>query len=242
MAGIGTAPCGAMIAEDVRDLQRGTEPGRRACYAGSVCLPLLGLPSCRRSGRSGSSPRRSCRSPRGYSAPWSPASHVRARPGSPGYRAMLEQMRGEAVPQRMQRHPLADPAALAAAWNSRLSWRVLIGCPACGRGTASGPAAPCRHPGSSAALGHHCRRQRQHAGWQHNMPVLAALRLDDADDVLRAVDIPRPQPDHFAGPKAAAIGQRQHHPYPERLRRGQQLARPRRRSAPAGSLLAGVHG
>lgn len=45
------------------------------------------------------------------------------------------------------------------------------------------------------------------------MPVLAPLALHNADDVLLAVDIAGAQPDDLAGSKAAAIGQRQHHPH-----------------------------
>src|SRR5450631_1237338 len=43
---------------------------------------------------------------------------------------------------------------------------------------------------------------------QHHVPVLAALRLHDADDHLLAVDVTRPQPHHLAGPQPATIGQR----------------------------------
>ena len=44
---------------------------------------------------------------------------------------LLEQMGGEAVPQRVQRHALVDPGRSAASWNRRLSWRVVIGLPRC---------------------------------------------------------------------------------------------------------------
>jgi hypothetical protein len=45
---------------------------------------------------------------------------------------------------------------------------------------------------------------------QHHVPVLAALRLHDADDHLLAVDVARPQPHHLAGPQPATIGEGQH--------------------------------
>src|SRR5436305_3368142 len=41
---------------------------------------------------------------------------------------LLEQMGGEAVPQGVQRDALVDLAIWAAAWQARLSWRVVIGC------------------------------------------------------------------------------------------------------------------
>ena len=42
---------------------------------------------------------------------------------------------------------------------------------------------------------------------QHHVPVLAALRLHDADNHLLAVDVARSQPHHLAGPQPATIGQ-----------------------------------
>src|SRR5215468_3148607 len=53
------------------------------------------------------------------------------------------------------------------------------------------------------------------------MPVLAALRLHDADDHLRTVDVARPQPHHLAGPQTAAIGDGQHHPRLQARRHGE---------------------
>src|ERR1700692_1269488 len=43
---------------------------------------------------------------------------------------------------------------------------------------------------------------------QHHIPVLAALRLHDADDLLLTVNVTRSQPHHLAGPQPATIGQR----------------------------------
>src|SRR3981189_2957832 len=47
---------------------------------------------------------------------------------------------------------------------------------------------------------------------QHHVPVLAALRLHDADDLLLTVDVPRPQPHHLAGPPPATIRPPYHPP------------------------------
>src|SRR3974377_326314 len=51
-------------------------------------------------------------------------------------------------------------------------------------------------------------QQLQHLRRQHHVPVLASLRLHDADNSLLAVDVNRPQPYHLAGPQPATIGQR----------------------------------
>ena len=42
---------------------------------------------------------------------------------------------------------------------------------------------------------------------QHHVPVLAALRLHDADDHLLAVDVACSQSHHLAGPQSATIGE-----------------------------------
>src|ERR1700739_1393395 len=42
---------------------------------------------------------------------------------------------------------------------------------------------------------------------QHHVPVLATLRLHDADDHLLAVDVARSPPHHLAGPQPATIGE-----------------------------------
>src|SRR3974390_2865559 len=51
-------------------------------------------------------------------------------------------------------------------------------------------------------------QQLQDLRRQHHVPVLAALRLHDADNSLFAVDVTRPQPYHLTGPQPATIGQR----------------------------------
>ena len=71
-------------------------------------------------------------------------------------------------------------------------------------------------------LTHHCRSRCEHLRRQHDMPVLASLGLDDADDVLGTVDVARLQPDDLADPEPAAIGQREHRLQPQRLGRSQQ--------------------
>src|SRR5436190_14491030 len=48
-------------------------------------------------------------------------------------------------------------------------------------------------------------QQSEHLGREHNIAIFAALRLLDADDFLRAVDVFDLQPDHLARAQTAAI-------------------------------------
>ena len=57
---------------------------------------------------------------------------------------------------------------------------------------------------------------------QHDMTVLAALRLNDADDLLLAIDVTGLETDNLAGSEPAAISQRQHHARLQRDSHGQQ--------------------
>ena len=54
-------------------------------------------------------------------------------------------------------------------------------------------------------------QQIERLGRQHDVAVLAALGLLDANDPLRAVDMLDLQPDHFAGAQAAAIAETEQH-------------------------------
>src|SRR6476660_1409082 len=59
---------------------------------------------------------------------------------------------------------------------------------------------------------------------QHDIAVLAALGLLDPNDLLRAVDMLDPQPDHLAGAQAAAIAETEQHADLEAARDRQQAA------------------
>lgn len=65
-------------------------------------------------------------------------------------------------------------------------------------------------------------QEAQGLGRQHDVAVLAALGLDDADDVLGAVYVADLEPHHLAGTQAAAVGQGQHGPQLDVRRHGQQ--------------------
>src|ERR1700756_3502109 len=120
----------------------------------------------------------------------------------------LEQMGRKAVAKRMQRDRLAQSRGfgglleqsteltrghwlmLTAAWKQP----ALFGRDAVvGRGRSHLPPLP---------------QQLQDLRRQHHVPVLAALRLHDADNLLLAIDVACSQPYHLAGPQPATIGQR----------------------------------
>ena len=65
-------------------------------------------------------------------------------------------------------------------------------------------------------------QQSEHLGRQHHVPILAALGLFDANDVLRPVDILDLQPHHLAGAQAAAIAEAEQHAGLEARGDGQQ--------------------
>ena len=52
-------------------------------------------------------------------------------------------------------------------------------------------------------------QQTEHLGRQHDVAVLAPFGLHDTDDVLGAVDVADPEPDHLAGAQATAIAERE---------------------------------
>src|SRR5215468_757129 len=105
---------------------------------------------------------------------------------------------------------LRMPAASTASWNRRLNWRGVTGANAIA--------------GEDPALRRLCLgvvphwafapplSQREHIRRQHDVAILAAFRLDDADNVLRAVNVADRQPRHLAGPEPAAVADRQHRP------------------------------
>src|SRR5271157_5954811 len=54
-------------------------------------------------------------------------------------------------------------------------------------------------------------QQIEHLGREHDVAVLAALGLLDANDLLRAVDMLDLEPHHLAGAQAAAVTETEHH-------------------------------
>src|SRR3984893_5302231 len=121
--------------------------------------------------------------------------------------------------------PLRIPAASAASWNRRLSWRVVIGFagplagkqPAFRHGSRGIETPPARLPPLA--------QQVERLGRQHDIAVLAALGLFDPNDLLRAVDMLDLQPDHLAGAQATAIAETEQHAQLEAARDRQQAPR-----------------
>src|SRR6266478_4921041 len=121
--------------------------------------------------------------------------------------AALEQMCRKAVAKRMQRDRLAQRRGfgglleqsteltrsqrlmLTAAWKQPVVFGrdAVVGC--------GGPRLP------------PLPQQLEDFRRQHHVPVLAALRLHDANDHLLAVDVARSQPHHLAGPQPTTIGE-----------------------------------
>jgi hypothetical protein len=118
----------------------------------------------------------------------------------------LEQMGREAVAKRMQRDRLAQPRGVCGlleqpAELTRGHWPMLAAAwkqPAVfGRDAVVGRGRPHLPP---------LPQQLQDLRRQHHVPVLAAFRLHDADDLLLAVDVARSQPHYLAGSQPATIG------------------------------------
>src|ERR1700720_2573353 len=103
--------------------------------------------------------------------------------------------------------PFRIPAASAASWNRRLSWRGGLGLPRPRLGKT-----PRFFPGGSPIVPRRARlpplpQQIERLRRQHDIAVLAALGLLDANDLLRAVDMLDLEPHHLAGAQPAAIAE-----------------------------------
>src|SRR5712692_1149536 len=111
--------------------------------------------------------------------------------------------------------PFRIPAASAASWNSRLSWRVVIGLPGLRPGNSQRSCMGVVESKPRWRVFHHWRNRSSVSGDSMTFAVLAALGLLDPNDPLRAVDVLDLQPDHFAGAQAAAIAETEQHTHLE---------------------------
>src|SRR5258708_30101473 len=107
--------------------------------------------------------------------------------------------------------PFLIPAASAASWNSRLSWRVVIGLPRLLPGKQ-----PAFLYGRFGIATRWARlpplsQQIEHLGREHDVAVLAAFGLLNANDLLCAIDMLDLQPDHLASTQAAAVAKTEQH-------------------------------
>jgi|HubBroStandDraft_6_1064221.scaffolds.fasta_scaffold286727_2 hypothetical protein len=157
MPGVGPAPGGAVAMEDVRDLQP------RAAHAAGL--------------RSGS------RRPLGqWCEPVERAGHATDRAvGDAGVKGrgvelgvaeqhlddadvgvLLQQVRGEAVPQRMRRYPLFDPGRLGGGVDGAVELGSRAARPGCAPGTASRAVATRRAAGTSILTVCRSRQSQRH--------------------------------------------------------------------------------
>ena len=221
MAGVGCAPCRAEVAEDIRNLQD---------WTGHDCLSRL----CSLASLAG------CLARLAQHVEWAgdDRDHAGGHPGVAGCGVELvvtkqsldhtdvgsafEQMSGKAVAQRMQRHRLPDAGRVGRLVKQpiELSCRHRLS----GGAAREQPALFPRHAVIVAGGSHlpPLPQQIERPGRQHDVSVLAPLGLHDADDVLGAVDIAGPQPDHLAGAQTGAVAESQHDVNLEIAGHGQQ--------------------
>jgi hypothetical protein len=209
---VGVTPSGAVIAEDIRNLESGSRHQRSALPRRWLILGLLLCLLARLielieraldGGDHAGGDARVARRRIQFVVTQNRLNH-------PDIGAALQQMRREAVAQRVQRDRLLDPGHIGglmeqAAELAGGDWRALAG-------AGEQPAMLLWNAGvvTDRALWPPFAQQGQHLGRQHDIAVLAAFRLHDADDHLRAVDIADPEPDHLVGTQAATVGDRQH--------------------------------
>ena len=211
VAGIGSAPRRPVIAEDIRDLQRWTGHDRRSLRRRLVLSALPG-PLARlrqqveRALDAGDHAGGDARVARGRIQ----FIVAQQRLDDSDIGAALKQMGSKGVAQRMQRHALLDPGASGrlveqatqltgghrrAGLTARKQPTVLKG--RCGIETAA----------HLPPLPQQIERLRR----QHDIAILAALGLLDANDLLRGVDMLDLQPDHLAATQTTAIAETEQH-------------------------------
>src|SRR5260370_40197734 len=108
--------------------------------------------------------------------------------------------------------PFLIPAASAASWNSRLSWRVVIGLPRLLPGKQ-----PAFLYGRFGIATRWARlpplsQQIEHLGREHDVAVLAAFGLLNPNDLLCAIDMLDLHPDHLASTQPAPVPNTEQHP------------------------------
>src|SRR6202051_1073474 len=125
--------------------------------------------------------------------------------------AALEQMRREAVAQRVQRHALLDPGRVGRLMEQAVE--LAGGHRLAGLLAGKQPAFLQWHSGIVTRWARlpPLAQQIERLGRQHDITVLAALGLLDPNDLLSAVDMLDLEPDHLAGTQAAAITETEQH-------------------------------
>ena len=237
MAAIGLTPNATVVAEDVRDLQSGPCHRQRLGRApGLAPTPLGALRHVELIERALHCRDQAGRDPR-VARRRLQLLVSEQRLDRPDVGAAIEQVRGEAVPERVQRHLLLDAGGGERLLEEtrhlpRRQMRVLAPAgkkPALGRRYAIIVVrAPDRPP---------LAQQRVQLRRQHHVPVLAALALLDADDAERLIEVADLQLDGLADTQTCAVADREQHTrlqvaghreQPRRFLAAQDLRDPRR--------------
>ena len=198
MPGIGSAPGGAVAMEDVCDLQPRAAHGRRATLRLSVSPR-----SAARAGRAGWSRcgswcwRRGCNSAVVSSLAWPSSTWMMRMSVSCSSRWVAKLCRNVCGDTRF-----LIPAASAAAWTARLSWRVESGSTGLRPETAS-LAAAMHQP---SALAPPVAQQFEQLRRQHGVAILAALALLDPQQHALGVDVADLERDHLGDAQTGAVG------------------------------------
>src|SRR3974390_941421 len=118
---------------------------------------------------------------------------------------LLEEVCGKRVPQRMQADPLGDARGCCPLVEDAapLAGGEVLPLPT----SRKEPPLSHRHIHVKTCRAHlpPLSQRREQLRRQHDVPVLASFRLNDADDHLRAVDVASSEPDDLAGAKPPAI-------------------------------------
>src|SRR5580704_3434303 len=144
---------------------------------------------------------------------------------NPDISLVIEQVGREAVAQRVQRHALPDPGRIGGRMEqaAQLTGGHRLAAPQAGKQPAFFKRR-CRIVPRWARLPP-LPQQSEHLGRQHDIAVLASLRLLDANDLLRAVDMLDLEPDYLAGAQTAAIAETEQHAGLEARGDGEQAPR-----------------
>src|SRR3954471_10582872 len=116
---------------------------------------------------------------------------------------LLQEMRGEAVAQRVRRHPLLDPGGLG----RRVDGAVhLTGRQRCDRIATREQPALRQHQALTLSFPPPGAQELEQVRGQHGVAVLAALALLDADQHARAVDVAHLERHDLGDAQSGAIG------------------------------------
>ena len=225
MPGIGSAPGGPMAMEDVGDLQP------RAAHRRRAKPPGLGLPSVSGASRSSGLVTAADRGvgdagvKRGGVELGVAEQHL----DDADVGVLLQQVGGEAVPQRVRRHPLLDPGGLGGGVDGAVE---LAGRERLDRVAAREQPAARQQHAAPPALPPPVAQQFEQLRRQHGVAIFAALAALDPQQHALAVDVADLERDDLGDAQPGAVGGGE-----RRL-----VLRPRRRLEQKRDLLGAQHG